>query len=287
MKMRPERTEGLSGIFGSIVIAEKRQVSIMLLSLQILGLIISWIAYLFRPALLYVWFTKLVSRSSRMAAQNMTGADFPEATILENYWKTIRDETQTFLSELDKDGLPKSGHSSARSAVIPIKSYRVWEGIATSWFRDTMQLLEMIPMITTARLVMIGQEHGRVHSVRMFKGLLSYYLPLATPKAGTGFIASDGICHRLEEGHGLLVDETDAHIIYHGSTDPLILLSLDVQRFSSLPSWARWINHILVRLINSSTRVQEAVRKVEHALARHHPTIHGLVIQPSITTLQS
>ena len=256
----------------------------MLLAIQITCVCVILILYRVSPARLVEWY----SRAIRCFLINTPYADkqklFPGATILENNYKKIREELADLMRSEDfesgsgvnqemkqEEKLNESNRSS-----LQLQVFDEWVHSKVSQMPYIDALLCELPQVTHAVVrVFRSGEHIPLR-VRLFKGVLSYHLPLLSQTDGQNFIICGNIKRNYKEGVGVLLDETFQHEFWNRSDAPQVFLSLDITRDNALPRLVRPFNQILIKLIRHSKRMRDAMRIAEMKIANRSSRLQEL-----------
>ncbi len=261
----------------------------MLVVFQISCILVILVMYKTSPALLVEWY----SRTIRCFVTNTPYTDkeklFPEGKILEKNYKRIRAEIKSTLQSvelpmrhvLNQDTTQEAKNKALGTPHAKLKEFHDWAHSNDSLLPYLEALLCELPQVMHAKIrVCRGGEHNP-QRVRLFKGVLSYHLPLLPRTNGRNYIVCGNIHCNYEEGVGVLVDETFQHEFWNSSDEPQVFLSLDISRDNALPRLVRPFNRILIKLIRRSRRMREAMRVTEMKKVNHSAKNHQLKIKQS------
>ena len=120
------------------------------------------------------------------------------------------------------------------------------------------RLLRAHPEVTSATFsILEGGKHIPAHR-GPFRGVLRYHLPLVIPPRVDGRPSNrlrvDGDIYALEEGRGILWDDTYEHEAWNDSVAVRAVLLLDVFR-PEQPPVLRWLTRAIVSLVGLAWRV--------------------------------
>jgi beta-hydroxylase len=189
--------------------------------------------------------------------------------LLEERWRTIRDELDTVLARLEL--IP-----NFQDILVEQRRVTVDDGWKTFFFcgygqkhrknmercPDTSCLLSSIPGLTTA-FFSILRPGKRLRPHRgPYKGVLRYHLALKVPadRARCGIKVGEDTAH-WEEGRSLIFDDTHMHEAWNDTGEIRVVLFVDFVR--PLPSILAMLNRFTLGLIGRTASVQNAVRRQE------------------------
>jgi beta-hydroxylase len=171
---------------------------------------------------------------------------FPELSILEDNWETIRDEGLALLRAESIKGSDKYDDASFNSF------FRTgWGRFYLKWYDDalpsalqycprTVELIERVPSLNAAMFASLPP--GSVLPVHRdpYAGSMRYHLGLITPNSKDCHILVDGIDYFWKDGEGVIFDETFVHTAENTTDEQRVILFCDIQR----PMRYRWAERI-------------------------------------------
>ncbi|HLS04753.1 MAG TPA: aspartyl/asparaginyl beta-hydroxylase domain-containing protein [Wenzhouxiangella sp.] len=181
-------------------------------------------------------------------------ADFPELDLLQDNWKTIRDEAVA----LYEDGHIRAADGRNDLAFNTFFK-RGWTRFYLKWYNDgypsaeklcpkTVELVRQIPTVHAAMFAVLPAR-GRLGAHRdPFGGALRYHLGLVTPNSEDCRIYIDNERYAWYDGDDLLFDETYIHRVENDTDDYRIILFCDVERPIRNPV-VRAINRFMINHI--------------------------------------
>jgi beta-hydroxylase len=232
-------------------------------------------AYFFKPELLTLPFSKLVS----IFVKNPPVVDkekfFPESKELEAHWKEIREELIEVLKDdvhipkfHEVDGIQRfiSAKDQVPWRVFGIKAFDKWLEPNVQKTPKTVALLKRMPQVSLAMFSILDAGKRIPRHFGFFRGVFRYHLGLMIPdtsKGGECYIICGGERYDWKEGEGVLFDDTYMHEVWNKTDQRRVVLFLDVLRDNSLPRWLARLNRHMYRKLATSKRVQKAARKAE------------------------
>jgi len=192
---------------------------------------------------------------------------FPGHTDFEREWPAIRAECVALMGEMG--AIPEFHDLMAEQAELSRYGGRFWRMfILRAYGADhrgnqaqcpaLRWLLQIHPEVTSATFsILEGGKHIPAHR-GPFRGILRYHLPLVIPQGRDGKPSNrlrvDGETHALEEGRGILWDDTYEHEAWNDSGAVRAVLLLDVFR-PEQPLGLRWLTHAVVFTVGLVWRV--------------------------------
>ncbi|PCK08863.1 MAG: lipid A hydroxylase LpxO [Alteromonadaceae bacterium] len=206
---------------------------------------------------------------------------FPELKVLQDNWKTIRDEAKN----LHKDSHIKA--SDERDDLAFNSFFRTgWKRFYLSWYGadlksakqlcpQTLALLKGIPNIKAAMFAMLPPGARLVKHRDPFAGSLRYHLGLITPNSNDCYINVDGEKYAWRDGEPVMFDETYIHYAENKSDQNRIVLFLDVKRPVKL-FIIDWVNSLVSRVLMSATASKNASGDKVGFLNRVFPQLYKI-----------
>jgi len=206
---------------------------------------------------------------------------FPESSVLEHpsNFEACRFEARKVLSARETIGYMRDSFSGANEYVgqdvkvdgrgwrfYLIKAGDNWSERALRECPSICSLLQCIPNVMNAALsildpgVQIPSHNGYA------KNLIRYHLAYVTPQddADNCYICVNGERYIWKEGEGVLFDDLFLHRVYNGTSQPRVVLFLDVQRpLGRMDPVIRGLE----KLVNHSSVVKQEVERSERQIA--------------------
>ncbi|OQX29328.1 MAG: hypothetical protein B0D92_04210 [Spirochaeta sp. LUC14_002_19_P3] len=240
---------------------------IVLGSLVLLAVLI----YFIEPFIYALLFSGIISLFTKNKPYVNVEDEFPEGKILKENWKTIRQELDKQLENIDSipkfhevDGLQKgiSAKDGVAWRTFIIKGFDKWIPANAEKVPETTKLLEKIPRVSLAMFSIIdGGKHIPPH-YGFFKSVLRYHLGLMIP-AGECYIVVDGEKYSWSEGDHVLFDDTYRHEVWNKTSERRAVLFLDILRDKDLPGFMKTLNRWMFKMLQSSRKLRAAARKAE------------------------
>jgi aspartate beta-hydroxylase len=198
---------------------------------------------------------------------------FPGHADFEAEWRSIRAEC---LARMDVMGsIPEFHDIMAEQAELSKHGGRFWRlFVLRAYGADhranlaqcpvLRRLLQAHPEVTSAAFsILEGGKHIPAHR-GPFRGILRYHLPLVIPPPLMGQASNrlrvDSASYALEEGRGILWDDTYEHEAWNDSAAPRAVLLLDV--FRPGLSWPlRVLSHGIVGGVGLAWRFSGGARR--------------------------
>ncbi len=230
------------------------------------------VVYFVQPslyALLYTLISPLFIRNPPFVDVDVY---FPEAKLLKNNWKTIREELEKVMQR--KESVPKfhevdsiqrfiSAKDDVAWRTFIIKGYDHWLENNCEQVPKTTELLRQLPNVTLAMFsILDGGKHIPPH-IGFFKGVFRYHLALMVPDDAPIWIEVGGQKYSWKEGEDVLFDDTYRHQVWNKSKNVRVVLFCDVFRENSIPKWLRPVNRWCFNVIKNSPRLQAAGKRAE------------------------
>lgn len=250
---------------------------VLYILLALIGALILFLlmAFWFKPELLTLPFSKLIS----MFVKNPPMVDkerfFPEGRLLEENWKVIREELIEVLKDEthipkfhEVDGIQRfiSAKDKVPWRVFGIKAFDKWIEPNVRKTPRTVELLKQLPQVSLAMFSILDGGKRIPRHFGFFRGVFRYHLGLMVPdtsKGGECYIICGGQRYDWKEGEGVLFDDTYWHEVWNKTDQRRVVLFLDVLRDSSLPRWLARLNRAMYKKLARSKRVQKATKKAE------------------------
>jgi aspartate beta-hydroxylase len=192
---------------------------------------------------------------------------FPAHVEFERAFPAIRAECLRLMGEMG--AIPQFHELMQEQAELSQYGGRFWRMFVLRAYgadhRDNQaqcpalaRLLRAHPEVTSATFsILEGGKHIPAHR-GPFRGILRYHLPLVIPPAVGGRPSNrlrvDTETYALEEGRGILWDDTYEHEAWNDGTAPRAVLLLDVFR-PGMPWGLRWLTHGIVFAVGLAWRV--------------------------------
>lgn len=210
---------------------------------------------------------KFISRYSLVEDKPVFApGDFPWTVLLENNWRTIREELDKIIKEYDqlpnfqdisRDQVNISNDTRWKTFFLYGYGYRMDRNCRLC--PETTRLVESIPGMYTAFFSILAPgKHIPLHR-GPYKGLLRCHLALMVPEPRQEcWIEVGGVVRNWEEGGCLVFDDTYKHRVENNTDGMRVVLFLDIVRpmgpFSSL------VNKLILMLIRWSPYIRDARR---------------------------
>ncbi len=245
-----------------------------MVALYVVGalVVLAVVIYLVEPFLYAFLFSKLVELFVRNPPFLEVERVFPEARLLRENWKVIRDEARVLLENVES--IPQFHEVDRLQRFISAKDNVAWRTFFFKGFDKwlpqncaraprTAELLRRLPLICTAMFSIIdGGKHIPPH-VGFFKSVLRYHLALVVPADAPVYIVVGGQEYRWREGEDVLFDDTYLHEVWNKSAQRRVVLFCDVLRDPTLPPLLRGMNRLMFRILAGSRKLQQAARRAE------------------------
>ena len=193
---------------------------------------------------------------------------FPELSVLEQNWETIRDEGLALLRSESIRGSDKYDDASFNSF------FRTgWGRFYLKWYDEilpsalehcprTVELIRQIPSLNAA--IYASLPPGAVLPTHRdpYAGSLRYHLGLITPNSQDCHILVDGIDYYWKNGEGIIFDETYIHTAENKTDEQRVILFCDIRRPMRY-RWAEvintWVSDHLVKSSASRNMDSESI----------------------------
>ncbi|MFJ7243779.1 aspartyl/asparaginyl beta-hydroxylase domain-containing protein [Kitasatospora sp. NPDC098652] len=194
---------------------------------------------------------RAVTTSSLVPTTPFLNADhFPWARLLEENWRTIRQELDEVL--IFQDDLPAFHEISPDVADISDERWRTFFFCSYGHRSDanrarcpgTAALLDQIPGLTTAMFSILAPGKRIPAHRGPWTGVLRYHLGLRVPEPALCGITVGGQTAHWREGESLLFDDSYEHSAWNDSDGTRVVLFLDVPRPCRFPG--AWINRAVL-----------------------------------------
>ena len=169
---------------------------------------------------------------------------FPGHAAFEREWQAIRAECLTLMGEMG--AIPQFHELMAEQAALSKHGGRYWRlfvlraygadhGANQARCPALRRLLAEHKSVTSAAFsILEGGKHIPAHR-GPFRGILRYHLPLVIPTGAPSRLRVDGHSFNLQEGRGILWDDTYDHEAWNEAREARAVLLLDVFR-SGMPA---------------------------------------------------
>ena len=226
---------------------------------------------------LAVWIGKRVRRPMNrwLAGQSLIGrqpffdeAQVPGISLLRENWETIRDEARAVMAE--RDAIPAFGEISPDHRRIAQTSawksfFFVGYGYEVAQNRArcprTAALIDQVPDVVVAFYSIFEPgAHIRDH-YGVTKAMLNVHLGLMVPEGPERCeIRVRDTMRRWQAGEFLIIDETFNHEAWNDSSEPRVVLFLQVMRPMRRPG--RLLGKLFLWSLKRTTYVQDARRAI-------------------------
>ena len=194
------------------------------------------------------------------ATPYLPARDFGELRILENNWRTIRDEALNLLALQKIKAAEKNDDAGFNSFFktgwkrFYLKWYEASHPSAERLCPQTVALLRGIPCVKAAMFAELPPG-GKLNMHRdPFAGSLRYHLGLATPNNDSCFIEVDGQRYSWRDGESVVFDETYIHWAQNGTDSDRVILFCDIERpmrYGWAQAFNRWLGRKLMTAASS------------------------------------
>jgi len=238
-------------------------------------LLLSLAVFLIEPAvyaLLYSLVAPLFVRNPPFVDMNRV---FPGHQLIEDAYPVIRAEAQALLAnpeqipkfhEVDPLQTAISGRDEIPWRTLFLKGYGVWHETNVKLAPKTVAVLQQLPEVDTAMLsILSAGKHIPAHR-GFYKGVYRYHLGLIVPDDAPVYIICGGQEYHWREGEGVLFDDTYQHEVWNKSSQPRIVLFLNILRHADLPPWLRPVNRLVRSMIRRSPKLRRAAKRAEVAM---------------------
>lgn len=189
--------------------------------------------------------------------------DFPWTANFRDHWWTIRDE---FISYSDKYSIPSYkdinldvAHGTNGWKTLFLRAYNV-DTMTVDEFPETMKLINSCSC-TTAYFSVLEPGTKIPPHVGLYKGVIRYHLGIIVPTDREQcFINVDNRVLHWQEGKDIMFDDMFEHYVENNTTEPRVVLFLDIKRDFRNPLM-NIINNIVLRFISSNDELQHTVDK--------------------------
>ena len=200
---------------------------------------------------------------------------FPSHQLIKDAYPIIRAEAEALLGQANK--IPRfheidpmqtaiSGKDEIPWRTFFLKGHGVWHDTNWKLTPKTFEVLQQIPEIETAMLSIL--DSGKhIPSHRGFnRGVFRYHLGLHIPKDAPVYMVCGGEEYHWQEGEDVLFDDTYRHEVWNKSTNPRVVLFLNITRNEDLPRWIRPINRMVKSMMQRSPKLKRAGKRAEVAV---------------------
>ena len=167
------------------------------------------------------------------------GRYFPGHAAFEGKWQAIRAECLTLMGEmcaipqfheLMEEQASLSKHGGRYWRLFVLRAYGADHGANQARCPVLKRLLAEHESVTSAAFsILEGGKHIPAHR-GPFRGILRYHLPLVIPEGAPSRLRVDGHSFTLQEGRGILWDDTYEHEARNEAREARAVLLLDVFR---------------------------------------------------------
>lgn len=192
---------------------------------------------------------------------------FPGHADFEREFPAIRSECLALMGELGaipefhevmREQAPLSQYGGRFWRMFILRAYGAEHRANQARCPALRRLLQAHPEVTSATFsILEGGKHIPAHR-GPFRGILRYHLPLVIPPGAEGGASNRlrvaGETYVLEEGRGILWDDTYEHEAWNHSKVPRAVLLLDVFR-PEQPWQLRWLTHAIVLIVGLAWRI--------------------------------
>lgn len=192
---------------------------------------------------------------------------FPGHAAFQDEWRAIRAECLALMGEMGT--IPEFHDLMAEQEALSRYGGRFWRLFVLRVYGAEHRpnqarcpvlrgLLRAHPEVTSAAFsILEGGKHIPAHR-GPFRGILRYHLPLVIPPGSAGRPSNrlrvDAASYALEEGDGILWDDTYEHEAWNDAATPRAVLLLDVFR-PELPWPLRVLTHGIVGGVGMAWRL--------------------------------
>lgn len=166
---------------------------------------------------------------------------FPELKILQDNWKTIREEVLELYNSKALDAT--SDASSTAYYDIGFRTFYKygWRKFYLNWYGythtsaqkacpKTVELLSQVPSVNGAMISVLPPGSKLTRHLDPVACSLRYHLGLATPEDDDCYINIDQTSYSWRDGEALLFDETYLHYAFNNTDKTRLILMCDVNR---------------------------------------------------------
>lgn len=230
-----------------------------------------FIVYFIEPFLIAIPFSWIISLFVKNPPYVDVDENFPGNKLLKDNWKTIREELDPVLKDIDS--IPKFHEVDKRQSIISDRDGKTWRTFVLKGFNSwidhncaqmpkTTELLRQLPQVSLAMFSIIdGGKHIPPH-YGFFKSVLRYHLAMVVPE-GACYIAIRGEKYNWKEGEHVLFDDTYRHEVWNKTDGIRAVLFIDVLREKGLPKFMQIINRWMFGLLSNSKKLQQAAKNAE------------------------
>ena len=181
--------------------------------------------------------------------------DFPELSVLQENWPTIREEGLRLI-EMKKIKASEENNDAGFNSFFKtgwkrfyLKWYDASHPSAERLCPQTYALLQGIPSVKAAMFAELPPGAKLNPHRDPFAGSMRYHLGLATPNDDRCFIEVDGQRYSWRDGQGVIFDETFIHWAENASDSDRLILFCDVERpmrFRWMQAVNRWLGRTMM-----------------------------------------
>jgi len=183
---------------------------------------------------------------------------FPEHVDFTGNWQKIRDECVQLMRDMGAiphfhdvmpEQRPLSEYGKKYWRLLVLRAYGVDHPGNQAKCPFTASLFKRNKSIQSVAISFLeGKKHIPIHR-GPFRGVLRYHLGLVIPRnadgSSTNRLRIDGVLHDLNEGHGLLWDDTYLHEAWNDSESVRAVLLIDVVR-PDMPRLLTVVNNLII-----------------------------------------
>jgi beta-hydroxylase len=171
----------------------------------------------------------------------MSMQDFPELSIIQENWETIRDEAKAVYEGKHLENTTDPNSDSYYDLGFRTfykygwsKFYITWYGTtlnsAARLMPKTVEIMKKCPTVNGSMLTILPPGSQLTRHLDPVACSLRYHLGLMTPNDDNCFINVDGQNVSWRDGEGFLFDETFLHFAQNQTDKPRLILMCDVER---------------------------------------------------------
>lgn len=212
-------------------------------------------------------FVKMCSNSDQLTPFVDIEENFEDFSILEDNWKTIRDEALALIAKGKTTAIQGDQFFSEK-----ITSDGKWKKYYIKWYTPiseevendcprTVELIKSIPSIKLAMFSILEPGAQIKPHLGPFKSCLRYHLGLDTPEDERCFISVDGEKYSWKNGESVLFDDTFEHWVRNDTSQRRVILFCDVQRKLRSPISNAINGFIVNKLAPITTRINDRQEK--------------------------
>lgn len=166
---------------------------------------------------------------------------FPELKVLQDNWKTIRDEVLALHASNALNATSDATSSSYYDIGFRTFYKYGWRKFYLKWYGythksaqrtcpKTVELLKQVPSVNGAMISVLPPGSKLTRHLDPVACSLRYHLGLSTPENDDCYISIDDIKYSWRDGQALLFDETYLHFAFNNTDKTRLILMCDVER---------------------------------------------------------